>query len=121
MCFDDFFQKGSRCIIIGIIIENLSLAVKAAIDIFKWTKINHIASPSGIECVPERCKDAAGKQTKQRSSEVIEYESQCQSCTKPHTKPDADTLFHAVVFSGTKILSYESRNGDTERIIDHPV
>lgn len=59
MCFDDFFQKGSRCIIIGIIIENLSLAVKAAIDIFKWTKINHIASPSGIECVPERCKDAA--------------------------------------------------------------
>ena len=62
-----------------------------------------------------------GKQTKQRSAEVIEYESQCQSCTKPHTKPDADTLFHAVVFSGTKILSYESRNGDTERIIDHPV
>ena len=59
MYFDDFFQKGSRCIIIGIIIENLSLAVKAAIDIFKWTKINHIASPSGIECVPERCKDAA--------------------------------------------------------------
>jgi len=30
MYFDDFFQKGSRCIIIGIIIENLSLAVKAA-------------------------------------------------------------------------------------------
>ena len=62
-----------------------------------------------------------GKQTKQRSAEVIEYESQCQSRTKSHTKSDADTLFHAVIFSGTKILSYESRNSDTERIIDHPV
>ena len=34
MCFDDLFQKGSRCIIIGIIIENLLLTVKADIDIF---------------------------------------------------------------------------------------
>ena len=59
MRFDDLFQKGSRCIIIGIIIEYLPLTVKAAINSFEWTKANHIASPGGIECVPERCKDAA--------------------------------------------------------------
>lgn len=62
-----------------------------------------------------------GEQTEQRGAEVVEDKCQCEGGAKPHTKSDADTLFHTVVFSGTEILAYESRYGDTERVVDHPV